>query len=159
MQCNETRRLLEEHANHELPTSARQHLTGCAACQAYERDWRWVRAGLGMLSEEPVPEASAGFVTRLVRRLAEPSLPGRVVSQFWELVGRRVILVGSLLALTVVMVLLLPPSGPWRSPAGLDLPVLQAGFVAENDPVVPDDIGSTPSTIPSALPGEDREGR
>jgi len=112
-----------------------------------------------MLSEEPVPEASTGFVTRLVRRLAEPSLPGRVVSQFWELVGRRVILVGSLLALTVMMVLLLPPSGPWRSPAGLDLPVLQTGFVAENDPVVPDDIGSTPSTIPSALPGEDREGR
>src|SRR5215831_15149962 len=110
MQCNETRRLLEEHANHELPTSARQHLTGCAACQAYERDWRWVRAGLGMLSEEPVPEASTGFVT-----------------QFWELVGRRVILVGSLLALTVMMVLLLPPSGPWRSPAGLDLPVLQTG--------------------------------
>jgi hypothetical protein len=75
------------------------------------------------------------------------------------LVGRRAILVGSLVVLTVVMGLLLPPSGPWRSTAGLDLSVLQAEVAAENDPFVGDDILSSPSVTPSILGGEDRKGR
>ena len=159
MRCEETRRLLEDRAQDQLEASACEHLQNCRACQDYARDWGLLRTGLRVLSQEPVPRPSVGFLARLTRCLEEPTLPVRAAAQFWELVGRRVILVGSLLALTVVMALLLPPSGPWRSPAGLDLPVLQAGFVSENDPVGPDDIGSTPSTIPSVLPGEDREGR
>jgi hypothetical protein len=159
MRCKEARPLLEDLAGDQLPASAREHLWSCADCQAYQRDWGSVRTGFRALSREPVPNASAGFLTRLARRLAEPSLSGRVAAQFWELVGRRVILVGSLLALTVVMALMLPPSGPWRSPAGLDLSALQTEVAAENDPVVPDDIGSNPSAAPYFLPDEDRKGR
>ena len=158
MQCKETRRLLEDRAQDQWEVSAHEHLQNCRVCQAYVRDWGLVRTGLRVLSGEPVPRASAGFVARLTRRLAEPSLPGRAVAQFWELVGRRVMLVGSLLALTVVMALVLPPSGPWRSPVGLDLSVLQAEVAAENDPVVSDDIGSSSSAAPNVLPGEDRKG-
>lgn len=159
MRCNETRRLLDDLAGDQLPPSARKHLEICAICQAFARDWGLVRTGLRMLSEEPVPDASAGFVRRLTRRLAEPSLPGRVAAQFWELVGRRVILVGSLLALTVVMALMLLPSGPWQGSAGLDLSALQAGVVSESDPLVPDDIGRNQSAPPNTLPSEDRKGR
>ncbi len=159
MRCEETRRLLEDLAGDQLPESAREHLRTCLACQAYERDWRLVRAAYRVLSGEPVPNASAGFVVRLTRRLAEGSLRRRAAAQFWELVGRRVIWVGSLLALTVVMSLMLPPSGPWRSPTGLDLSVLQAEVAAENDPLLPDDIGSKQSAAPNALAGEDRKGR
>ena len=159
MRCEEARRLLEDLAGDQLPASAREHLRTCLACQVYEGDWGLVRTGFRVLSQEPVPNASAGFVARLTRRLAERSLRRRAAAQFWELVGRRVILVGSLLALTVVMSLMLPPSGPWRTPTGLDLSVLQAEVAAENDPLLPDDVGGNQSAAPNALAGEDRKGR
>lgn len=159
MRCEETRKLLEDRAQDQLEGLVREHLHNCRACQVYARDWGLVRTGLRVLAEEPVPRASVGFLTRLTRRLEEPSLPARAAAQFWELVGRRAILVGSLLVLTVVMGLVLPPSGPWRSTAGLDLSVLQAEVAAENDPFVGDDILSSPSVAPNVLGGEDRKGR
>jgi len=104
-----------------------------------------------------VPPASAGFLARLTRSLEEASVPARAATQFWEVVGRRVVLAGLLLAFTFVMGLVLPPSGPWRSPVGLDLSVLQAEVAAENDPLVPEDIGSSLSVPPNVLGGEDRK--
>ena len=142
-----------------MPAPVREHLETCAACRADERDWSLVRTGFRVLSQEPVPDASTGFAARLTRRLAEPALAGRAATQFWDLVGRRVILVGSLLTLTLVMALVLPPSGPWRSTAGLDLSLLQAEVAAENDPVLPDDVGSSQSAATNVQPGEDRKGR
>jgi hypothetical protein len=159
MRCRETRTLLEDRAEDQLEASAREHLQNCQACQVYARDWRLIRTGLRLLSGEPVPRASTGFVARLTRGLVEPSLPARAAAQFWELVGRRMILAGSLLALTVVMALLLPPSGPWRSPVGLDLSLLQVEVASENDPVVPEDIGSSPGVAPNVSGSEDRKGR
>jgi anti-sigma factor RsiW len=159
MRCNETRNLFANGEDSPVPASVREHLRTCPACQADERDWRLVRAGFRVLSREPVPNAPIGFVARLKRRLAEPSLAGRAATQFWDLVGRRVILVGTLLTLTIVMALMLPPSGPWRSPTALDLSLLQAEVTAENDPVLPDDAGTSPSISPNAQAGEDRRGR
>ena len=159
MGCEEAGSWLQDDAVGQMPASVREHLRTCLACQADERDWRLVRTGLRALSREPVPDASTGFVGRLARRLAEPSLAGRATAQFWDLVGRRVILVGSLLTLTIVIALMVPTSGPWRSPAGLDLSLLQAEVTAENDPVLPDDFGSSQSTAPSGQAVEDREKR
>jgi len=159
MRCNETKIWFEDGEGGQMPASVREHLRICPACQADEQDWRLVRTGFRVLSREPVPNASMGFVARLTRRLAEPPLAGRAAAQFWDLVGRRVILVGALLTLTIVMALMLPPSGPWRSPAGLDLSLLQAEVAAENDPVLPDDVGSNQSAAPNVQAGEDRNGR
>lgn len=159
MRCKETRIWFEDGEGGQMPSSVREHLQTCPACQADERDWKLVATGFRVLSGEPVPNASTGFGARLTRRLAEPSLAGRAAAQFWDLVGRRVILVGSLLALTVVMALMLPPSGPWRSPAGLDLSLLQAEVAAENDPVLPDDFGGNQSAAPNVQAGEDQKGR
>ncbi len=159
MRCEETRRLLEDGTQDQLDALAREHLHICVACQVYTRNWVLVRTGLGVLSEEPAPLASTGFLVRLTRRLEELSRPARTAAQFWELVGRRAILVGSLLVLTVLMGLILPPSGPWRSPVGLDLTVLQAEVAAENDPIGGDDILSNPSVTPNVLGGEDRKAR
>jgi hypothetical protein len=142
-----------------MPAPAREHLRTCLACQADEQDWGVVRTGFRALSREPVPNASTGFVARLTRRLGEPSLAGRAAVQFWDLVGRRVILVGSLLTLTIVIALMLPTSGPFRSPAGLDLSLLQAEVAAENDPVLPDDFGSSQSAAPNIQAGEDQQKR
>ena len=159
MRCKETESWFEDGQGGEMSPSVREHLRTCPACQADEQDWRLVRTGFRVLSQEPVPDASTGFAARLTRRLAEPALAGRAATQFWDLVGRRVILVGSLLTLTLVMALVLPPSGPWRSTAGLDLSLLQAEVAAENDPVLPDDVGSSQSAAPNVQPGEDRKGR
>ena len=159
MRCNEMRRWFEDGDGGQMPASVREHLQTCAACQADERDWSLVRTGFRVLSQEPVPDASTGFAARLTQCLAEPALAGRAATQFWDLVGRRVILVGSLLTLTLVMALVLPPSGPWRSTAGLDLSLLQAEVTAENDPVLPDEVGSNPSPLPNVQAGEDRKGR
>lgn len=159
MRCNETRNWFANGADSPVPASVREHLRTCPACQADERDWRLIRAGFRVLSREPIPSASTGFVARLKRRLAEPSLAGRAATQYWDLVGRRVILVGALLTLTVLMALVLPPSGPWRSPTGLDLSLLQAEVMAENDPVLPDDFGSNQGLSPNVQAGEDRNGR
>jgi hypothetical protein len=158
MRCKEARSWFEDGEGAQMPASAREHLRTCPACQADEQDWRLVGTGFRMLSREPVPNASTGFVARLTRRLAEPSLAGRAATQYWDLVGRRVILVGMLLTLTVVMALVLPPSGPWRSPTALDLSLLQAEVAAENDPVLPDDLGGSQSTVPNVQAGKDRKG-
>jgi hypothetical protein len=157
MRCKDTRRLLEDRAQDQLEASAREHLESCKACQAYGRDWGLVRNGLRVLSGEAVPRASVGFLARLTRSLEGASVPARAATQFWELVGRRVVLAGLLLAFTFVMGLVLPPSGPWRSPVGLDLSVLQAEVAAENDPLVPEDIGSSLSVPPNVPGGEDRK--
>jgi anti-sigma factor RsiW len=159
MRCRETKIWFENGERGQMPSSVREHLQTCPACQVDERDWKLVDVGFRVLSQEPVPNASTGFGARLTRRLTEPTLAGRAAAQFWDLIGRRVILVGSLLALTVVMALMLTPSGPWRNPAGLDLSLLQAEAVAENDPVLPDDVGSNQSTAPSVRALEDRKGR
>jgi hypothetical protein len=159
MRCDEMRRWLEDGESGQMPAPAREHLESCAACQADDRDWSLVRTGFRALSREPVPNASTGFAARLKRRLGEPALAGRAATQFWDLVGRRVILVGSLLTLTLVMALVLPPSGPLRSTQGLDLSLLQAEVAAENDPVLPDDFGSSQSAAPNIQAGEDRKER
>jgi len=159
MRCNEARSWFEDGEGGLMPAAVRDHLRTCPACQTDEQDWGLVRTGFQVLSREPGPDASPGFVARLKRRLAEPSLAGRAAAQFWDFIGRRVILVGTLLTLALVMALMLPPSGPWRSPTALDLSLLQAEMTAENDPVLPDDIGSNQGVVPNVRAGEDQEGR
>jgi len=159
MRCKETKDWFEGRGEGQMPASVREHLRTCVACRTDERDWRLVQTGFRALSREPVPDPSTGFLARLTRRLAEASLAGRAAAQFWDLVGRRVILVGSLLMLTIVIALMLPTSGPWRSPVGLDLSLLQAEVAVENDPVLPDDFGSNQSAAPNVQAGEDRQRR
>lgn len=157
MRCRETRMLLYDLLGGQLPAAAAEHLRSCSACQAYEREWRLVRAGFRALAEVSAPEASTGFAARVVRRLGDVSLPARVAAQFWELVGRRVVLVGSLVALAVAMALTLPSSGPLRTPAPVDLSLLQSDAATESDPVLGDDFVSRPSSLPHQPTGEERK--
>jgi hypothetical protein len=153
MRCEEIREVVEAHAAHEIPAAAREHLTACPGCQAYARDWRLVRAGLGALAAEPVPEASLGFRARLLRRLEEAREASGAAGEFVERVGRRVVFATLLLALTVLLALVLPSAGPVRGAAAADPFPAQAEVAsAENDPLFAPDYQDNPAAAPTRLP-------
>jgi hypothetical protein len=137
MRCEELRENLEAFETVELPAPAREHLASCPDCRGRVRDWRLARVGLGLLAEESVPELSVGFAARVVRRLEGVAEAGRSSGEFLERAGRRFVYASLLLALTALLFLLLPSSGPLRAPSTADL--YFAGtetFMSENDPVL-----------------------
>jgi len=143
MRCDEARENVEELRGDALPAPIREHVVSCAACAAYAREWQLVGAGLRALAREPVPEASLGFAARVVRRLEGLAEAGRKREELWERVGRRFVYGTLLLALTTLLVLLLPSSGPLRAPttaeayfAGLEV------AAAANDPLFADEASS-----------------
>lgn len=86
MDCNLIRDLVSDLWGGELPGEAREHVSKCEGCQAFMRDSTLLRAGFRALAEEPLPEASLGFASRLVRRLQDWRGTG-VRSEFFETVG------------------------------------------------------------------------
>ena len=143
MRCDEVRESVEELRGDALPAPLREHLVSCAACAAYARQWQLVEAGLRALAREPVPAASLGFAARVVRRLEGLAEAGRKSEELWERAGRRFVFATLLLALTTLLVLLLPSSGPLRAPttteayfAGLEV------AATANDPLFADEASS-----------------
>ena len=143
MRCDKVRENLEDWRGDALPVPLREHVARCSACAAYAREWQLVGAGLRALAREPVPEASLGFAARVVRRLEGLAEAGRKREELWERVGRRFVYGTLLLALTTLLVLLLPSSGPLRAPttteayfAGLEV------AAAANDPLFADEASS-----------------
>lgn len=155
MRCEELWQNLEELGGTELPAPLREHLAGCPACQLYARDWRLTRAGLRLLAGEPLPELSVGFAARLVRRLDGLAEVGRSSEQFLEQAGRRFVYASVLLALTVLLALLVPSSGPLRATTTPDLYFAgQETLNSESDPILADEPAEGKSGV---LPGT-REG-
>ena len=147
MRCEEVRKIIAEDWPEETPAAVREHLAGCPVCDSLARDHRLVRAGFHALAAEPAPEPSWGFSTRLLRRLQES--PEREGAEFLERVGRRVVYATFLLALTLLLALALPSSGPLRGPTTAELYLAQSEVViAGNDPVFtgefPENNGATP---------------
>jgi anti-sigma factor RsiW len=151
MRCEEVRKIIAEDWPEEAPAAVREHLAGCPACDALARDDRLVRAGFHALAAEPAPEPSWGFSTRLLRRLQES--PAQEGAEFLERVGRRVVYATFLLALTLLLALALPSSGPLRGPTTADLYLAQSEsevVTAGNDPILtgefPENNGAVPAT-------------
>jgi anti-sigma factor RsiW len=146
MRCEEVRKIFAEDWPEETPAAVREHLAGCPACDGLARDHRLVRAGFHALAAEPAPEPSWGFSTRLLRRLEES--PAQEGAEFLERVGRRVVYATFVLALTLLLALALPSSGPLRGPATAELYLAQSEIVTGgNDPIfageLPENNGAT----------------
>src|SRR5712692_7668529 len=156
MRCKEIRKFLEELRGREISAAVREHLAICPACQVETRNWQLLQEGFQALVELDVPEASFGFVTRLMRRLEEASETGNPAAEFLELVGRRVVLATLLLTLTVLLALAVPATGPLRGAGGADLYVAQAE--EPSDPVFGADVLNNPEATPAKLATPDGRG-
>lgn len=149
MRCEKVRETLEEVGAGEIPVPVREHLARCAACEAYARDWRFVRAGFHALAEELPPEASLGFAARLVRRLEEEAEQTGIGTEFFERVGRRFVYATLVLALTLLLALALPPSGPLRGPAAAESVLAQPEIATmRNDPIFGDEFVDNSDAAP-----------
>jgi hypothetical protein len=151
MGCDEVRNTILEGWDGEVAGSAREHLAGCAACQAFARRHRLLRAGFGALAAEPPREPSWGFATRVMRRLEEAAVQRSVAEEFLERVGRRVVYVTCVLALMLVLALTLPATGPVRGPAAPDLNLPQPEMATlGNDPVLTGEYPLSRPAVPLA---------
>jgi anti-sigma factor RsiW len=122
MRCGKIRKLIIAEGVVPPPGRAleiEKHLAECAECTAYARDWAQVRTALRRVAEEPAPEPSFGFAARLVRRMPAAEAEAREVSL--ERTGRRFVLAGLLAAVLLMLGLVLPPSGPLRSPEAAEI--------------------------------------
>jgi anti-sigma factor RsiW len=139
MRCEIVRRTIEE--NLATPPGVRAHLSACRACAEYARQWQSVRAGLVALGREEPPEATLGFAQRLTGRLAYARAESQRGQQFLINVGRRMVYATLMVAVILVLGLLLPSSGPWRSRG-----IAQAAF-SENQTVLANDETSNEQFI------------
>ncbi len=115
MRCKDVREKIDALWEEGISDEVCQHLAECRACEGYAREARLVRAGLRVLAEDAAPEASLGFVTRLLRQLDAPSQE-EVAAAFLERAGKRFVYAAALLTLGVLLALAVPASGPVRGP-------------------------------------------
>jgi len=156
MRCDEVRQVLEESGD-ELPLTVGEHLAACPECRAFAEGWKAVRAGFRTLAEELVPEASIGFASRVTRRLEDLSNTGSFGKDYVERAGRRFVYAALLLTAMYVMALLLPSTGPLRSPASADLSLAKSeAFETYSDPAFSADtadvLQAAPETPPETVP-------
>lgn len=127
MRCDAARQVLEEGL--ERPPAVQVHVNSCSDCKEYLRHWEMLHSGLVALQEEIPPEPTIGFTTRLMRRLENAPVDLRFGQQFVDQIGRRVVYASLMVALMLMMLLMLPSSGPYRSP-GISESVLVRAQVA-----------------------------
>lgn len=125
MRCDAVRQIVEEGM--DRPPAVAAHLESCSGCKEYVRKWETLRAALIALRSEDAPEPSIGFTTRVMRRLEDT--PADPSQQFIDQIGRRVVYATLMVALMLLLVLLLPSSGPYRS-SGISQSVLVQPQVA-----------------------------
>ncbi|HUY13514.1 MAG TPA: hypothetical protein VMX16_07785 [Terriglobia bacterium] len=142
MRCDQVRQNLED-GGEAYPVLVLDHLRQCPPCASYERDWRWVRSGMVALAQEAGPEPSWGFASRVLRRLDEVLPPLRLMDDFFETAGRRVVYFTFLLAMLLLLAIALPSTGPLRGHRGRDVSWPRPEIVATRDYPIP----------PGELPG------
>jgi anti-sigma factor RsiW len=147
MRCEEVHRIFVEDWSEEISAPVREHLAGCPACGTLAREYGLLRAGLRALAAQPAPEPSWGFATRVLRRLEETR--DEASGEFLERAGRRVVYATCILALTLLLALVLPSSGPVRGPTTTDLYLAQSEeLTAMSSPIflgeLPNGNGGTP---------------
>jgi len=157
MRCEEFREAIEETRSRGVSAALREHLGRCAACAEYARDWQMVRAGLNLLAAEPVPEPMLGFARRVLRRLEESASVLASREELLERAGRRMVYATSLLVLALVLMLVLPTTGPVRAQASAELFPAEPAVVVENNPLLLDDSTANPPLAPS--PSAEKTGK
>jgi anti-sigma factor RsiW len=135
MRCRKVRKLMIAEGA-ARPLAIQQHLDQCAACAAYARDWARVQTALRCVAKEPVPEPSLGFAARLARQLPGAAAEAQAREVSLERTGRRFVFAGLLAALLLALGLLIPPSGPVRSPEAAEMQTARAeAMAAQNYPI------------------------
>lgn len=114
MRCDVVRKMVEEGL--EIPAGVQAHAASCPACAEYIRRWDLLRAGFAVLRKEEPPQASLGFTERFLRRLEQARAVSQTGQQFIVQAGRRVVYATLLVALMLILGLVLPSSGPLRTP-------------------------------------------
>jgi len=117
MRCKQVAEILGETGADRIPEPVIAHLSACPGCAETWKDLRLLRAGFEMLAKDQVPESSIGFGARVIRRLDDALDSGGAAAEFIERIGRRFVLAGLLLAISLLLGLALPASGPFRGPA------------------------------------------
>ncbi len=144
MRCRKVRKLIVEKRplgspaarSSEFSGEMERHLAQCPACAAYAKDWGRVQTALRRVAEDPVPEPSLGFAVRLARQLPGAAAEARASEALLERTGRRFVLAGLLAAVLLVLGLLVPPSGPVRSPEAAELQTARSeAMAAQNYPI------------------------
>src|SRR5579872_268326 len=120
MRCGKVQKGLLEASGEPLAAEFAAHVEACPVCASYARDWRGLETGFRAVAAEPAPEPTLGFAVRLLRRLQDTAVEERAVEMFVERVGRRFVSVALLAALVLVLVLLVPQSGPIHSVSAAD---------------------------------------
>ena len=115
MRCNEIREILEQESSSPIPPGVRRHLAACPECRAYAAGFTGLTEGMKLLAQEPVPEPSIGFSARLLYRLNEEA-----ARDFLENAGRRVVYATLILVAVLLLVMILPSSGPVRRSPNLE---------------------------------------
>ena len=134
MRCRKLRKLIVAEGAVRSP-EIEDHLAHCPECTAYARDWERLQSAMRRLAEEPVPEPSIGFAARLVRQLPNAAA-ARERELSLERTGRRFVFGGLLAALLLMLGLLVPPSGPIRSPEAAEIQTARSeAMAAQNYPI------------------------
>ena len=123
MRCEDFIAMLDEVRADQLSGPVREHLAACSSCAQAWNDWRMLGAGFRAIADDAPPSARLGFASRVVRRLDGAVDSSRAAAEFIERVGRRFVLATLILAMSLVLALALPSTGPVRGPA-LDEPYL-----------------------------------
>jgi anti-sigma factor RsiW len=116
-------------------TAVQEHLRTCGSCTDYLQQWETLRTGLRRLAEQPAPEPSLGFAQRVVRSLQDPIVATRLLDLPLVRAGRRFVYAALMTALLLALGLLLPASGPVRSPSAVVEVAQPETVAAQNYPI------------------------
>jgi anti-sigma factor RsiW len=134
MRCHYTRKaLLDEDAAQSA--AVQEHLLACASCAAYSQRWEKLRGGLRRVAEQAPPDPSFGFAQRVARSLRDGSFIGRLADLSMLRAGRRFVYAALTAALLLVLGVLVPASGPVRSPAAAVDTAQPETVAAQNYPI------------------------
>jgi anti-sigma factor RsiW len=147
MRCDVVRKSVEE--DFEKTPVIQAHLAACATCREYLREWELLRSGLAVLAKVEPPAPSLGFAERVVRRLqdARDSQRGQ---QFILQAGRRMVYATLLVAVMFILGLVVPSSGPLRTPMAAESVLSETQLaLLPDDQIMGIDESATPSSIPA----------
>jgi hypothetical protein len=147
MKCDDVRAIMEETGERGAPEGVLTHLSSCASCAEWLKDWRTMAEGFQLLSQDAGPEPSWGFSERVVRRLNESAEAQRGAADLIERAGRRVVWATLAMTLAAVLALVVPSSGPVRAASEPeDLMVQSQNTSVQSYSIVDPDSTDDPAT-------------